>query len=233
MRYLSLSWDDGFRQSSLKTATIFEKFGLRAEFNIVATAHLPDNTLPEDMQPGHRWGANPSYGDFDLWNELKARGHVIQPHGYRHANKSTLPFDEARGLILKCLEVFSRQLAGFDPAQTIFAFPYNDSTPELEAWLPGVVRAFRTKGPAINPFPTPRTVKMTAGGWEEAEPWLDCCLDELLSKPDGWLIYNTHGLDGEGWGPLRSEYLIRLLERLTLLPDLKILPAREVLDLAR
>ena len=231
MYYLTLSWDDGFLKSSLKTAEIFERFGLRAEFNVLATAHLPDNALPAEMQPGACWGA--PYGDFGLWNELQARGHVVQPHGYRHANKSKLPFNEARGQILKCLEVFSSQLAGFEPAQTIFAFPYNDSTPDLEAWLPGVVRAFRTSGHAINPLPSPHTVKLTTSGDEDAEPWLDRCLEDLLRTPDGWLIYNAHGLDREGWGPLRSEYLFRVLEKLIVQSDLKILPACDVLDLTK
>jgi peptidoglycan/xylan/chitin deacetylase (PgdA/CDA1 family) len=233
MRYLTISWDDGFEKSFSKTAEIFERFNLRAEFNIVATANLPENALPDDMKPGHRWGATNAYGDFGLWNELQARGHIIQPHGYKHANKAQLPFDEARGLILKCLEVFNKHLNGFDPLQTIFAFPYNASTPELEAWLPGVVRAFRTSGSAINAFPNPNTVKLTTGGSEEAELWLNRYLDELLARPDGWLIYNAHGLDGEGWGPLRSEYLVHTLEKLSAVADLKILPARDILALAK
>ncbi len=57
-------------------------------------------------------------------------------------------------------------------------------------------------------------------------------LDKLLAQPEGWLIYNTHGLDGEGWGPLGSEYLERLLARLMQMDDLRILPARDVLALA-
>lgn len=228
MHYLTLSWDDGFRKSSLKTAEIFEKFGLRAEFNVLAMASLHKNMLPADMHPGARWGA--PYGGFALWNELQARGHVIQPHGYMHADKSILTFAEARELILKCLEIFQRNLEGFAPERTIFAFPYNKSTPELEVWLPGLVHAFRTgPGPAINALPAPGTVKLTTCGIEQAEAGFDQFLHDLFSQPDGWLIYNVHGLDGEGWGPVRSEYLIRQLERLCTLPDLKILPAQEVL----
>ena len=155
-----------------------------------------------------------------MWNELQARGHFIQPHDYRHANKSELSFEEGRGLVLKCLEIFSNQLAGFEPSETISAFPYNASTPELESWLPGVVRAFRTRGDAINPLPSAQSVKLTAGGSEEAEAWLDHYLRGLMALP-------------EGPGPLRSEYLTRTLERLVALPDLKILPAREILALAK
>lgn len=62
MHFLTLSWDDGFQKSSLKTAEIFEKFGLRAEFNIVAKANLPNNGLPYNMQPDACWGA--PHGDF-------------------------------------------------------------------------------------------------------------------------------------------------------------------------
>lgn len=228
MYIITLSWDDGFRRSSLKTAEIFETFGLHAEFNVLATAHLPHNDLPANMQPGESWGG--VYGDFALWNELQARGHFIQPHGFRHANKATLGFEQARELILRCLEVFCAQLAGFEPAKTIFAFPYNVSTPELEAWLPGVVRAFRTgPGPEINAFPSTRTVKLTTTGWEQAEAGLEKCLHDLFTQPNGWLIYNVHGLDGEGWGPLRSEFLFRTLDTLLARSDVRILPAQEVL----
>ena len=36
---------------------------------------------------------------------------------------------------------------------------------------------------------------------------------DLLSRDDAWLIFNTHGLDSEGWGPIRADYLDRLLAR--------------------
>jgi hypothetical protein len=127
------------------------------------------------MRPDACWGA--PYGDFGLWNELQARGHFVQPHGYRRANKSELSFEEGRGLVLKCLEIFSNQLAGCKPSKTIFAFPYNASTPELESWLPGIVRAFRTRGDTmINALPSAQTVKLTTDDSEAAEAWLDCYL---------------------------------------------------------
>ena len=75
-------------------------------------------------------------------------------------------------------------------------------------------------------------MKLTTVGREDAEPWLDHYLEDLLALPEGWLIYNVHGLDGEGWGPLRSEYLTRTLDRLVTISDLRILPARDVLALA-
>lgn len=220
MHLLTLSWDDGFLRSTLKTAEIFEQYGLRAEFNVLAAPSI------------HHDGE--TMGDFGLWNELQARGHIIQPHGYNHTDKASVPFAEAQGLILKCLDLFEEHLNGFVREEAVFNFPYNSSTPELEDWLPSVVRAFRTgPGPALNPLPKPNTVKLTTCGWEEAEEWLDRCMEGWLAEPAGWLIYNTHGLDGEGWGPLRTEYLERLLDRLTATENVQILPAREVLNRAK
>jgi peptidoglycan/xylan/chitin deacetylase (PgdA/CDA1 family) len=215
MRYVTLSFDDGFRDSTLKTVALYERYGLRAEFNVVATY-------------GER---NPTaFGDWALWNELQARGHVVQPHGYDHTDKSKVPLAQAQDSIRRCLDAFAENLPGFDPKATVFVFPYNNSTPEIEAWLPGVVRAFRTgHGPCINPLPRPDTVKLTTAGWKDAEEWLDRVVEDLLSRDEGWLIYTAHGLDGEGWGPLRYEYLDALLDRLVRTEDLEILPAQAVL----
>jgi peptidoglycan/xylan/chitin deacetylase (PgdA/CDA1 family) len=229
MYYLTISWDDGFARSMLKVAEIYEKFGLQAEINVMAAAHLKDSQLPPKMATDGVWGA--PYGDFVLWNELQSRGHVIQPHGLDHTNKAVVSLEMAMEKIKRCLDIFGEELEGFDPCQTVFNFPYNASSAELEAWLPNEVRAFRTgPGPALNPLPKPDTVKITTSGWADAEPWLEACVAELLAAPEGWLVYNAHGLDGEGWGPMRSDFLERILDRLMKRGDVQILPALKVLD---
>ena len=213
-RFLTFSFDDGFRASTEKTAALFEEFELRAEFHVV--------TAFGERDPAR-------FGDWALWNALSARGHSIQPHGYDHTNKAEVPLAVAQDSIRRCLDSFAENLHGFDAEKSIFGFPYLASTPELEAWLPGVVRAFRTSGETLNPLPTRATTKLTTGAWPDAELRLDRCVDELLARDSGWLIYCAHGLDGEGWGPLRSEYLKALLERLTQAPNRELLPARDVL----
>jgi hypothetical protein len=134
-------------------------------------------------------------------------------------------------LTLRCLDVFELEMPGFNRCDAIYNVPFNASTPEMEAWLPAVVRAFRTGWEPINPLPGPDTVKLTCAsfGPENAEADLDRCVEELLSRPSGWLIYNTHGLDGEGWGPIGSAYLERLLARLTSTPTVKVMPAAAAL----
>src|SRR5687768_14704295 len=57
--FITLSFDDGFKKSSLRTAEIFEKHKLPACINVIATAHLPGFVLPNEY---HHWPV----GDFGL-----------------------------------------------------------------------------------------------------------------------------------------------------------------------
>jgi hypothetical protein len=152
------------------------------------------------------------------------------PHGYDHSNKRELGFEKAKASILRCLDVFEEKLDGFDRKQAVFNFPYNQSTSELEAWLPTVVRAFRTSGGGINPLPSSSTVKLTTTGVgpENCEWHVTEQVELLMSQPEGWLVYNTHGLDEDGWGPIRASYLEMLLGRLVN-SGVRILPAGAVL----
>jgi peptidoglycan/xylan/chitin deacetylase (PgdA/CDA1 family) len=226
--FITLSFDDGFKKSSLRTAEIFEKHKLAACINVIATAHLPEFVLPNEY---HRWPV----GDFGLWNELVDRGHEVMPHGYKHANKREIPFAEAKDLIRRCLDYFARHLKGFDPGKAVFNFPFNASTPAVEEWLAGEVMAFRTGGPAINPLPHRGQSKLTCTsfGPDNIDAHLTSEIDKLLSEPAGWLIYNTHGLDDEGWGPLSASVLDRLLARLVAMPHVSVMPAGQALLAAK
>ena len=217
---VTLSFDDGFKKSVTRIAEIYEKHRLSACLNVVA-AGLPDDAYIK----------NSPLGDFKLWNELKRRGHEIMPHGYRHENLPKLPLEQAQELIRRCLGVFSESLDGFDPKQAVFNFPYNASTPELERWLPTQVRAFRTGGGAINPWPHRGQVKVTCTsfGPGNCEAAIDRELAKLLARETGWLVFNTHGLDEEGWGPIRASYLEGLLERLLAIETVEVLPAGRAL----
>ncbi len=171
-------------------------------------------------------------GDFGLWNELQVRGHELMPHSYQHANLRQVPLAEAKALISRCLDVFSKELKDFSPEKAIYSFAYNASTPELEAWLPTQVKAFRTGGGAINPLPHKGQVKLTCTsfGPGNCESAIDREIETLLAKETGWLIFNTHGLDQEGWGPIRAQYLERLLNRLLEIESVDILPAGQALE---
>ena len=225
MHLVTLSFDDGFERSSLQTVEIFERHGLIAELNVVAAGHRG--------KPAETWHTGWRKGDFGLWNELRARGHRIMPHGYRHANKADLPLADAQRLIERCLDVFAAELEDFEASESSFAFPYNRSNPALEAWLRGQVRAFRTGGDAVMPLPRPGQQRVTSVsfGPERCDDHLILTVDSFLAGPPGWLCYNLHGLDDEGWGPVGSSTLDRLLERFVA-RGVQVLPITDALDLA-
>lgn len=199
---VTLSFDDGFRKSFLRTAEIYEKRGLRACLNVVADG------LPEDA-----YIKKSPIGDFELWNEMKKRGHEIMPHGLRHENLAKLPLEAAQELVRRCLGMFADKLEGFDAKQAVFNFPYNASTAELEKWMASQVRAFRTGGGAINALPQKGRARLTCTsfGPGNCEQAIDREIERLLARESGWLIFNTHGLDDEGWGPLRARAFASIL----------------------
>lgn len=226
LHIISLSFDDGLEKSNLKVAEIYEGFGLSACFNVIALGHDPGFKAPDPYHEGY------PKGNFELWNELQSRGHEIMPHGLLHHDLSEKTFNEAQGFITRCLDIFDQELEGFEAQNAIYNFAYNASTARLEAWLPSVVKAFRTGGEPINPLPHPGQVKLTTTGRGpgNCERHLDGYVDDLLAQPAGWLIYNTHGLDDEGWGPIRAEYLQALLARLTNIDSVQIMPVGNALS---
>jgi peptidoglycan/xylan/chitin deacetylase (PgdA/CDA1 family) len=222
---VSISFDDGFEKSFIKTAEIYEKYKLSSCFNVVASGHLKSFVPPDDyILPG-------IIGDFTLWNELKKRGHEVMPHGYRHANLAQLPFEEATSLIDKSLDYFSENLDGFDAQKSVFNFPFNSSTRDLENWLNDIVLAYRTAGNVINDLPYKGQKRLTciSAGPENIDKFFENQLQGFLTEPQGWFIFNAHGLDGEGWGPLSTSYLDELLDRLVKMEKVAVMPVARAL----
>jgi len=229
---LTLSFDDGFKKSFYHTVEIHEEFGLKACLNIIASAH----TWPSGPNEYH----TDPVGNFEDWNKLKARGHEIMPHSWKHANLTEMPFDEAKELIEKCLDYFELHLDGYDSSKAIYNFAYNASDTELEDYLLTKVKAIRTGSWGIlggskmeNPFPqngNPVRLGCWSFGPDNADQWVEQEVNKFLNGPGGWLILNLHGLDEEGWGPVSSEYLRKLLLRLVEIDSLDVLPTGIVLE---
>ncbi len=225
-RYIiTLSFDDGFKKSSIRTAEIYEKYGLSACLNIIASAHLDQFQLPNEY---HDWPV----GDFTLWNELKKRGHEIMPHSYKHTNLAQVPLEEAKVWVQKCIDVFNEELEGFVANESVFNLPHNASTPELEEWLYTRFRIIRTHGGSYNPLPFKGMVRLGCGGFGPGniDKHLTESIDNFLGGSPGWFVYNTHGLDDEGWGPLSSGVLDEMLSRLSGLENVEVLPVIPALD---
>ncbi len=233
MKYVSLSFDDGYDRSSLKTAAIFESFGLQCEFSVVATAHLLRKGTPEYDRSLLSAG-NESHPPFDFWNEMQKRGHTVQPHGYSHTNKVSCGLSTARKLVLDCIAFFEENLHGFDPMKSVFCFQGNFSNSEIEEFVGDHFRAYRTGyNNVFNPLPNKYTKCIFGDSWPNAQATVSLSIQRLLNDFEGlnvWLVYNLHGLDGTGWEPVSSDFLKRTLEGLVSTPDLKVMPIIKVIQ---
>lgn len=224
---LTLSFDDGFKKSFYKIADIYEEHGLSACLNIIASGHLPT------FQKVGNWILPELMGDFDDWNALQERGHEIMPHSWQHLNLANQPAEEAKELIVRCLDYFEQHLDGFDASEAVFNYPFNSSTPDLEQFTLTKVRALRSNGEtALNPIPNsarPFRIGCQSMGPDNIDRWVEKQVNDFLETDGGWLVLNIHGLDDEGWGPMSTDYLENLIARLVQFEFLDILPAGEVL----
>lgn len=223
---ITLSFDDGFRKSFLKTADIYESLGLKACFNVIASGHLPDFEAPDD------YILPELMGDFEDWNALVKRGHEVMPHSWKHAWLNKLPTDEAIGLIDRCIDYFVERLDGFEPEKSVFNFPFNATTPELNTHTLSRLGAIRAWGEGdINPMPAqgPEILGCSSHGPDNIDRWVKAKVKRFLKSPGGWLIINGHGLDGEGWGHLSSKFLEKLLKKLVKMEQVAIVPTAQAL----
>jgi len=206
---VSLTFDDGFTLSARTLAGIFEEFGLRTSLNVIARGADPDFPPPDEWHNAPR-------GSWELWNEIAARGHEINPHGFDHTDPKKYPPDENSRRVDACIGIFRERLRGFDPMKSVYACPYNSTTPEMEVKLASSFRAYRAGGNPVNPWPSPKMKRINcwSDGPGNADASTGLQVNNFLGSSGGWLVLAMHGLDHEGWGPLSSDFLRRLLEKL-------------------
>ena len=228
---VSLSFDDGFKKSFYKIAEIHERFGLHACLNVIAIGH----TAQFDIGRLASGGANTNVplGNFDDWNKLKRRGHEVMAHTYDHARLTDLPFAQAKELIDKCAAYFEKNLDGFKTSESIYSFAYNASNAELDDYALSKFMGIRTRGGAVNPLPPRKRVGCVSFGPGNCDAFLGAEIDKFLASAGGWFVFNAHGLDEEGWGPMSSAFLTALLARLTKMSHVDVMPVGEVLLRAR
>ena len=225
---ITFSFDDGFKKSFIKLADIHEEYGLKACLNVIASGHMPGFKQVDD------WILPELMGDFEDWNILVFRGHEVMPHSWEHNNLAKLDPYEAKQLIAKCIVYFNENLMRFDPKKAVFNFPFNSSSNELDQYALSLVRAVRNWGDGdINPFPSKKSkfiLGCRTNGPGNNDEWLDEKINNFLTSKGGWLIFNLHGLDDEGWGPISTDYFIDLLERLITVKNLEIIPTGMALE---
>ncbi len=229
---ITFSFDDGFKKSFLKAAEIHERYGTSGCFNVIASGHLPSFKAVDD------WILPELLGDFETWNNLLARGHEVMPHTWEHLNLTKVSLEHAKENIDKCLEYFEDNLDAYENENAIFNYAFCASTPEIEKYTLSKVRAVRTGGwhfmdGMANEIPSSKEpVKL--GCWTFGPKKIDKDIkrevDQFLKTDGGWLIFNVHGLDEEGWGPMSAKFYDKLLKRLTSMEKVAVLTPTQVFD---
>jgi len=229
---LTFSFDDGFKKSFYKAAEVHEEYGSKACLNVIARGGM------KDFKAIDRWILPELLGDFNDWNKLKGRGHEVMPHTWEHLNLTKIPLSQAKENIDKCLSYFQDNLDDYKADEAVYNFAFNASNKELEDYILTKIRAVRTGGWLV--FDEERYHELPAsqdlnvlGCWMGGEKLIDDYVDKevkrFLKSDGGWLIFNLHGFDDEGWGPISFRYYDKLLKRLSKLDHVAILPAGEVL----
>ena len=230
---VSFSFDDGFRKSFFKAADIFESFGHRGGFNVIAFGDQLDFRPTVDGKPDPGM-TDALIGSIADWNELVRRGHEVPAHTYDHTNLTTIPLEEAKRHIDLCADFFEEHLDGFRASDSVYNFAYNASTPEIEAYALTRFLVVRSGGPSpVNPIPTSRTpvrISCWSHGPENCDAFLESTLNDFLASEGGWFVFNLHGLEDEGWGPISEDYLRTTLDRLTKLSKVEVIPVGEVVQ---
>jgi len=223
---LTLSFDDGFKKSFYKVADIYEEYGLSACFNVIASGHFSDFQQVDD------WILPELLGDFTDWNTLKSRGHEVMPHSWKHLNLASQPFEQAKELIEKCLDYFENNLEGYKNSEAVFNFPFNSSTPELEEFVLSKVMALRSRELPEDHSADQNIFRQgcRSMGPENIDHWVDQQVNDFLATDGGWCILNVHGLDNEGWGPMSTDYLSKLIKRLVRIETLELAPTGVILQ---
>ena len=82
----------------------------------------------------------------------------------------------------------------------------------------------------ILPFKGIFRLGCTSFGPENIDKHLNETIHSFLEGPPGWLIYNTHGVDDEGWGPVSAGFLDELLSKLSEMDNVEVIPIIPALD---
>ncbi|MGV7123390.1 polysaccharide deacetylase family protein [Sphingopyxis sp. 550A] len=219
---VSFCFDDGFLESSRKTADLFEARGLRATFCAMAS---PANS----NDSAHRGGV---FVDWPLWRRWLASGHDVAPHGWAHERLSDMPFEQACRSLERMFEMFEAELPGFDPATSIFHTPYLSLPPALLDWVGARVAGVRlaTGGGGINRragVAAKRPIDCIAFGPDGVAASAQRQIEAFARSDGDWLCLVLHGLDGEGWGALALGELAVLVDSCLHL-EMDILPLIDI-----
>lgn len=197
----SYTFDDGYPTSS-RIAEIFEQSGLRATFYIV----------PGTVEATTGW---------EFWRAIAGKGHEIGNHSLTHSIELNNPALSD--------ETLEREING---AQTLIEQQLGIRTRTMA--FPWHLHSARAMEIAKRNHFSVRRIDIGESNYEFAffdldhEPTLELVLAranaqlERVVKEAGWMVAGGHGVDGDGWSPVTSQFLRDHLAHASTFPSLWI-----------
>lgn len=176
----SYTWDDG-PASDFTVATIFEQYGLRASFYVIA-GKIDDAT----------WA---------LWHGVQEKGHEVGNHSLNHLQLWLDTWtDEQLSQEIEGAQLLIAEKLGVKPL--VFVFPFNKfSARSLEIALRTHV-ATRVGGPFVEGAGY-RIWNLSTGNTADQ---LNAALSQAISA-GAWFVAAGHGIDNSGYLPITSQDL--------------------------
>lgn len=199
---VTFSIDDGFWHSCKAMAAVFAPHRIRATFNLVThwVAPMQVETI-DDVYNQNRY-----HGSWPEWKTLLEAGHEIGCHTATHPALPTRTPDEIRWELDASRETLLEHLPLQEPLT--FAYPYNQTSPEVDAEVRKRFLSARVGGEPLN-HPEDLNLYAVQSWW----PYRDTALEEILARIDearekeAWLVLGLHGVGDEGWHPIPIDKL--------------------------
>ena len=226
-RWVSLTFDDGFRRASEVAAEILGERGLGATFYIVTGWVSPVRAAVRD--PLNR-GCD--HGDWAHWRSVRDAGHEVGSHTFSHFNVTGkmarlfpwLVGDELR----KARDDLAREVP--QPLRTI-SMTWNQSSRRSDRIVRTLYDGCRLGDTSIQYNDLRALDPYRLASWApRASVTLEAYEKAVADLPDGgWLIFQFHSFDGEGWEPLSRDTFRALCEIVEQHRDVKVAPVAQVL----
>lgn len=230
-RWLSLTFDDGFRKGSEVAAEILGAHAMAATFYIVTGWVAPARAAVRE-----RFNRGCDHGDWGHWRRIRDAGHEIGSHTFSHLNVTgsrarLFPWivaDELR----RSRDDLAREVP--QPSYTI-SMTWNASSSRSDRMVRTLYDACRLGGSSVkyNEFRALDTHRLAS--WAPDATASVPAYDEAIGRiPEGgWLILQFHSFDGEGWSPLSRRTFHALCEVAARHKDVKVATVAQVIERLR
>ena len=184
---ISYTFDDGLRDQYTLAVPMLNEVGFKGTFFVIpgVTAETPDEAKHKDYEP-EAWGGI-------SWPELKEmadQGHEIASHTWSHPNLPKLPAGEVDAQLRTAYDAIKTRIG--KPPLTL-AFPFNASTPKVEA-------------AALKYHVAYRAYQTSTGGTSTVES-INAWADKLV-RDKSWGVLMIHGI-AKGYAALSDPETLR------------------------